>query len=185
FRTDEINTDGATIHVRVGGEGPAGHVGAFGDGARAPVHGRRPGPARHGSLVLLDAFSIQKADVVTHDIGNMLGYAFAGQYPDRVVRFVLMDAPLPFVLFSTATFGTLRPRAASQGMEEEATHETAGDLDLGGVRGVRAHRGLCRTQYQRQRFWLGRRWLGTAGEPRRRGDVAGLVLAARHGVLRR
>jgi pimeloyl-ACP methyl ester carboxylesterase len=32
---------------------------------------------------------------VTHDIGNMVGYAFAAQYPDRVVRFVLMDAPLP------------------------------------------------------------------------------------------
>ena len=30
-----------------------------------------------------------------HDIGNMVGYAFAAQYPDRVTRLVLMDAPLP------------------------------------------------------------------------------------------
>ena len=32
---------------------------------------------------------------MTHDIGNMVGYAFAAQYPARVRRFVLMDAPLP------------------------------------------------------------------------------------------
>ena len=28
---------------------------------------------------------------------NMVGYAFAAQYQDRVARFVLMDAPLPGV----------------------------------------------------------------------------------------
>jgi pimeloyl-ACP methyl ester carboxylesterase len=44
---------------------------------------------------VLDALSIAKADIVTHDIGNMVGYAFAAQYPERVVRFVAMDAPLP------------------------------------------------------------------------------------------
>jgi pimeloyl-ACP methyl ester carboxylesterase len=33
--------------------------------------------------------------LVTHDIGNMVGYAFAAQYPDRVTRWVVMDAPLP------------------------------------------------------------------------------------------
>ncbi len=27
--------------------------------------------------------------------GNMVGYAFAAQYPDRVTRWVVMDAPLP------------------------------------------------------------------------------------------
>jgi pimeloyl-ACP methyl ester carboxylesterase len=35
--------------------------------------------------------------LVTHDIGNMVGYAFAAQYPNRVTRFVLIDAPLPGV----------------------------------------------------------------------------------------
>jgi pimeloyl-ACP methyl ester carboxylesterase len=44
---------------------------------------------------VLDAFKIQKADLVTHDIGNMVGYAFAAQWPDRVTRWVVMDAPLP------------------------------------------------------------------------------------------
>ncbi len=39
----------------------------------------------------------EHADLVTHDIGNMVGYAFAAEYPSRVRRFVLIDAPLPGV----------------------------------------------------------------------------------------
>jgi pimeloyl-ACP methyl ester carboxylesterase len=44
---------------------------------------------------VLDALKVEKADLVTHDIGNMVGYAFAAQYPIRVTRWVIMDAPLP------------------------------------------------------------------------------------------
>src|SRR6266540_3766295 len=44
---------------------------------------------------VLDKLKIDKADLVTHDIGNMVGYALAAQYPDRVTRWVVMDAPLP------------------------------------------------------------------------------------------
>ncbi len=44
---------------------------------------------------VLDALHVARADLVTHDIGNMVGYAFAAQYPERVKRFVLIDAPLP------------------------------------------------------------------------------------------
>jgi pimeloyl-ACP methyl ester carboxylesterase len=44
---------------------------------------------------VLDALKIQKTDVVAHDIGNMVAYAFAAQYPERVTRLVVMDAPLP------------------------------------------------------------------------------------------
>jgi len=46
---------------------------------------------------MLDALKVERADLVTHDIGNMVGYALAAQYPARVTRFVLMDAPLPGV----------------------------------------------------------------------------------------
>jgi pimeloyl-ACP methyl ester carboxylesterase len=46
---------------------------------------------------VLDALSIEKVDLVTHDIGNMVGYAFAAQYRSRVTRFVLIDAPVPGV----------------------------------------------------------------------------------------
>ena len=38
---------------------------------------------------------IQKADLVTHDIGNMVGYALAAQYPARITQWVVIDAPLP------------------------------------------------------------------------------------------
>jgi pimeloyl-ACP methyl ester carboxylesterase len=44
---------------------------------------------------VLDALKITHVDLVTHDIGNMVGYAFAAQHRDRVKRFVLIDAPLP------------------------------------------------------------------------------------------
>jgi pimeloyl-ACP methyl ester carboxylesterase len=44
---------------------------------------------------VLDSLKIDKVDLVTHDIGNMVGYAFAAQYPDRVRKFVIIDAPLP------------------------------------------------------------------------------------------
>ena len=44
---------------------------------------------------VLDELKIDQADLVTHDIGNMVGYAFAAQHPERVTRFVLIDAPLP------------------------------------------------------------------------------------------
>jgi pimeloyl-ACP methyl ester carboxylesterase len=44
---------------------------------------------------VMDALKVQKADLVTHDIGNMVGYALAAQYPDRVTRWVVIDAPLP------------------------------------------------------------------------------------------
>src|SRR5437867_7968343 len=123
FRTEQINTDGATIHVRVGGHGPAVvMLHGFGDTgdmwaplakALAPEHTivvpdlRGMGLSSHpesgydkktqaGDIArVLDALKIDKADFVTHDIGNMVGYAFAAQFPDRVIRFVAMDAPLP------------------------------------------------------------------------------------------
>jgi pimeloyl-ACP methyl ester carboxylesterase len=49
----------------------------------------------HDIAGLLDALELDKVDLVTHDIGNMVGYAFAAQWPERVTRFVIMDAPLP------------------------------------------------------------------------------------------
>ena len=46
---------------------------------------------------VLDALGIERADLVTHDIGNMVGFAFAAQHPERVTSFVNMDAPVPGV----------------------------------------------------------------------------------------
>ena len=36
-----------------------------------------------------------KTFVVAHDIGNMVAYAYAAIYPDKVQRLVVMDAPIP------------------------------------------------------------------------------------------
>jgi len=44
---------------------------------------------------ILDALHVDSVQLVTHDIGNMVGYALAAQYPQRVSRWVIMDAPLP------------------------------------------------------------------------------------------
>ena len=44
---------------------------------------------------VLDELGVQNIALVTHDIGNMVGYALAALYPARVTRWVVMDAPLP------------------------------------------------------------------------------------------
>jgi pimeloyl-ACP methyl ester carboxylesterase len=122
-RTQNIKTEGAVIHVRVGGSGPAVlMLHGFGDTGDmwAPLAARlvedhtvvvpvlrgmglsshpeggyeKKTQARDVARVV-DKLKIDKADLVTHDIGNMVGYAFAAQYADRVTRWVVMDAPLP------------------------------------------------------------------------------------------
>src|SRR5215475_1575558 len=44
---------------------------------------------------ILDQLAVDKVMLVTHDIGNMVGYAFAAQFPQRVTKWIAMDAPLP------------------------------------------------------------------------------------------
>jgi pimeloyl-ACP methyl ester carboxylesterase len=44
---------------------------------------------------ILDKLGVQNVALVTHDIGNMVGYALAALYPARVTRWIVMDAPLP------------------------------------------------------------------------------------------
>ena len=125
FRPKEIESDGATIHVRVGGAGPAVvMLHGFGDTGDmwAPVAAALAGghtvivpdlrgmglsshpdggydkatQARDVAMVM-DALGVDKAALVTHDIGNMVGYALAAQYPERVTKWVVIDAPLPGV----------------------------------------------------------------------------------------
>jgi pimeloyl-ACP methyl ester carboxylesterase len=123
FRTEDIATGGATIYVRVGGSGPAvvmlhgfadtGDMWAplaaelakdhtvivpdlRGMGLSSHPEGGYDKKTQAGDVAsVLDHLDIRKADLVTHDIGNMVGYAFAALYPERVTRWVAMDAPLP------------------------------------------------------------------------------------------
>jgi pimeloyl-ACP methyl ester carboxylesterase len=125
FRTSEIATNGTSIYVRSGGAGPAvvllhgyGETGDMwapmaldlardrtvvvpdlrGMGLSSKPPGGFDKKTQAGDIAgVLDALKIDRADLVTHDIGNMVGYAFAAQHQDRVRRFVLIDAPLPGV----------------------------------------------------------------------------------------
>ncbi|WP_288192363.1 alpha/beta hydrolase [uncultured Phyllobacterium sp.] len=125
FKTQEITTNGATIHVRVGGDGPAvvllhgyGETGDMwapmasdlardhkvivpdlrGLGLSSKPQAGFDKKTQAGDVAgVLDALKIDRADLVAHDIGNMVGFAFAAQHPERVNRFVLIDAPVPGV----------------------------------------------------------------------------------------
>jgi pimeloyl-ACP methyl ester carboxylesterase len=44
---------------------------------------------------ILDQLEFQEVALVTHDIGNMVGYALAALFPQRVTKWVAMDAPMP------------------------------------------------------------------------------------------
>lgn len=123
FHTQDIRTNGTTLYVRVGGHGPAViMLHGFGDTGDmwAPAAAvlvkdhlvvvpdlRGMGLSAHPDTGytkknqavdiagLMDALKLQKVDLVTHDIGNMVGYALAAQYPTRIKRWVVIDAPLP------------------------------------------------------------------------------------------
>jgi pimeloyl-ACP methyl ester carboxylesterase len=44
---------------------------------------------------VVTTLGFDKTAVVAHDIGNMVAYAYAALYPDKVDRLVVMDAPIP------------------------------------------------------------------------------------------
>ena len=125
FHTQDIATNGAVIHVRVGGHGPAvvllhgfGETGDMwaplaanlardhlvivpdlrGLGLSSkPDRGFDKKTQGYDIAGVLDTLKVGKVDLVTHDIGNMVGYAFVSENPGRVTRLVLMDAPIPGV----------------------------------------------------------------------------------------
>jgi pimeloyl-ACP methyl ester carboxylesterase len=125
METRAIETNGATLHVRVGGRGPAvvllhgfGNTGdmwgALADALVAdhtlivpdlrglglsskPDSGYDKKTQAIDVAGVLDALDVRKADFVTHDIGVMVGFAFAIGFPDRVSSWTAIDAPLPGV----------------------------------------------------------------------------------------
>lgn len=118
-----MRVTGGTQYVRVGGKGPAVLLlHGFGDtgdmwvplaGALVNDHAvvvpdlRGMGLSSHPEdgyekvaqardlAAILDQLGYRDIALVTHDIGNMVGYAFAALFPQRVTKWVVMDAPLP------------------------------------------------------------------------------------------
>jgi pimeloyl-ACP methyl ester carboxylesterase len=123
FHIEDVATDGATIHVRVGGEGPAVVlIHGFGDTGDmwAPLANelarnhtvvvpdlRGMGLSSHPAdgydkrtqaadiRAVLTHLKIDHSFVVGHDIGTMVAYAYATRYPDKTDKLVVMDAPVP------------------------------------------------------------------------------------------
>jgi pimeloyl-ACP methyl ester carboxylesterase len=124
FKQRTVDTpDGAQIYVRSGGAGPAVLlIHGFGDAGElwGPVArelvkthtvvipdlrgmGRSSHPAggydkrtQAADLrAVMLALGHDRSAVVGHDIGNMVAYAYAARYPDKVERLIVMDAPIP------------------------------------------------------------------------------------------
>ena len=123
FTVREVAVNGTTIHVRSGGSGPAvvllhgyGETGDMwaplavdlardhtvvvpdlrGLGLSAkPAGGFDKKTQAEDVDGVMTALGVQRADVVAHDIGNMVAFQFAARHPQRVVKLVLIDAPVP------------------------------------------------------------------------------------------
>ena len=66
-------------------------------GSAIPADGLDMAHAAARLHALVKGLGVNKAAVVGHDIGLMVAYAYAAQFPDDVDRLVLMDAFLPGV----------------------------------------------------------------------------------------
>jgi pimeloyl-ACP methyl ester carboxylesterase len=123
FHTQMVETNGTSLYVRIGGRGSAVLLlHGFGDtgdmwaplaaelvrdhtviapdlrGMGLSAHPRNGYTKRNQAVDIagvMDELRVQKADLVTHDIGNMVGYALAAQYPALIASWVVIDAPLP------------------------------------------------------------------------------------------
>src|SRR5690242_1179174 len=52
--------------------------------------------------MVMDRLNVHKADLVTHDIGNMVGYALAPLLADRISKWLSIAAPLRGIGWSGA-----------------------------------------------------------------------------------
>lgn len=123
FHTQDIAVEGAKIHVRVGGKGPAVVLlHGFGDTgdmwaplaadlakdhtvvvpdlrglglSSIPESGYDKKTQAGDIRAVLAALKIEHSVVIGHDIGTMVAFAYASRYPQLTDKLVVMDAPVP------------------------------------------------------------------------------------------
>ncbi|MCU1752678.1 alpha/beta fold hydrolase [Pseudomonas sp. 6D_7.1_Bac1] len=191
FRTQDIPVEGVTLHVRVGGKGPAVVLlHGFGDTGDmwAPLAADL---ARDHTVVVpdlrgmglssipdsgydkktqagdirgvLEALGIEHSVVIGHDIGTMVAYAYAARYPQRTDRLVVMDAPVPGI----------------PPWNEIVRSPMLWHFDFGGPDAERLVAG-------RERIYLDRFWNEFAGNPAKVDEATRqhyATLYARHGAM--
>jgi len=123
MHSQKIEVNEASRHVRMGGSGPAvlmlhgfgttgdmwGHLASAliqdhtliipdlrGLGLSSVTESGYDKETQAGDIVgVLNALGVNVVRLITHDIGIMVGYAFAAAHPERVSEWVAIDAPLP------------------------------------------------------------------------------------------
>ena len=170
FKIQDIKTPEATIHVRVGGSGPAVVLlHGFGDTgdmwtplavalakdhrvivpdlrgmglSSKPLAGYEKKNQAGDVRAVLDALGVDRAVVVGHDIGTMVAYAYAARYRDKTIKLVVMDAPVPGIA----------------PWEQIVRNSALWHFDFGGKDALRLVGG-------RERIYLDRFWNEFAGDP--------------------
>ena len=192
FRTQNVETEGATIHVRLGGHGPAvvllhgfGDTGDMWAALAADLERdhavvvpdlRGMGLSSHPAggydkrtqaadiRSVLTRLGLDRAAIVGHDIGTMVAYAYAVRYPDKTEKLVVMDAPVPGI----------------PPWEEVVRSPLLWHFDLGGADMERLVAG-------RERIYLDRFWNDFAGDPSKIDEATRAhyaALYARPGAMR-
>jgi pimeloyl-ACP methyl ester carboxylesterase len=170
FAEQNVSIDGVTIHIRVGGQGPAvvllhgfGDTGDMwaplaadlardhmvvvpdlrGMGLSSKPEGGYDKQTQAGDIrAVLARLGINRAVIVGHDIGTMVAYAYAVRFPDKTDRLVVMDAPVPGI----------------PPWNEIVRNPLLWHFDFGGADAERLVRG-------RERIYLDRFWNEFAGDP--------------------
>jgi len=127
FTERTVTVSGRVVHYRIGGTGPTvlllhgyGDTGDMwaplapnlardhhvivpdlpGLGASRPQHAAAPydmASVARTIHALMTSLNVRHEAVVGHDIGLMVAYAYAAQFPNDVTKLALMDAPIPGV----------------------------------------------------------------------------------------
>jgi pimeloyl-ACP methyl ester carboxylesterase len=170
FGERNVSIDGVTIHVRVGGQGPAvvllhgfGDTGDMwaplaadlardhmvvvpdlrGMGLSSKPEGGYDKQTQAGDIrAVLTRLGIDRVVIVGHDIGTTVAYAYAVRFPDKTDRLVVMDAPVPGI----------------PPWNEIVRNPLLWHFDFGGADAERLVRG-------RERIYLDRFWNEFAGDP--------------------